>query len=92
VAIIASYVTINDNTFKYGRPNGVIFYAPSDGSPIVGNVASNNRIDLQNILNYSGDSFYGFNLTRGTNSTDHAVIKCSNTVTNGAFSNVACTP
>ena len=92
VAVIASYVTINANTFTYGRPNGVIFYAPSDGSPIVGNVASNNRIDLQNILNYSGDSFYGFNLTRGTNSTDHVVIKCSNTVTNGAFSNVACTP
>ena len=41
---------IDGNTFQYGRPDGIDFYAPNTVT-MVGNVVSNNTVDLQNILN-----------------------------------------
>jgi len=92
IAVVGSYAVIDSNTLTYGRPNGIIFYAPSTGAPIVGNVVANNRVDMTQLLVFTSQSFYGFQLTAGTNSASHAIIKCSNTVVNGSFANVACTP
>jgi hypothetical protein len=90
IAVIASNVVIDNNDIQYGSPDAITFYAPTTVS-MVGNVVSNNSINLANIHNFSTRPFYGFNLTVNTNSTSHVTLKCSNTVTNGAFSNMGCT-
>jgi hypothetical protein len=90
IATYGSNVLIDGNTFKYGRPHGVVFYAPSQ-TPMTGNVVSNNSVDLQNILGITG-TWYGFNFNVNTNSPSHVTLKCNNTVINGLFANMPCTP
>jgi parallel beta helix pectate lyase-like protein len=92
MAVISSNNVIDGNTFKFGRPDGIDFYAPTTVT-MVGNVVSNNTVDLQNILGVTRPyGTWGFWLTANTNSPSHVILKCNNTVINGTFSNVACTP
>ena len=91
ISVISSHNTIEDNTLRYGSPNGITFYAPTTVT-MSGNVVSNNRIDLGNIHNVTDRLFYGINLTVNTNQAGRVAVKCNNTVTNGRFSNVTCTP
>ncbi len=61
---------------------------------MVGNLVTNNTVDLENIHNidFNVRPFYAFYLTANTDQGGRVVIKCNNTVTNGAFSNIDCTP
>jgi len=90
IDVIASYVTIEGNSLRYGAPQGVSFYAPKTVT-MTGNVARNNTIDLANIHNVTDRPFYAFNLTASTTG-GRVLVKCDNKVTNGTFSNVACSP
>jgi parallel beta helix pectate lyase-like protein len=92
MAVISSNNVIDGNTFKYGRPDAIDFYAPTTVT-MVGNVVSNNTVDLQNLFNIDRpEGRWGFWLTANTNSPSHVLLKCSNTGINGTFSNVACVP
>jgi hypothetical protein len=91
VAVTASAFVFDSNTVRLGSPQAVTYYAPT-GYASYGNIASNNTIDLQNVHNFTGWGPYAFALTAGTTSPSAVTIKCNNTVINGAFSNVPCTP
>ncbi len=91
IGVTASGAIIDNNQLQYGSPNGIVFYAPRNYT-MTGNVVTNNTIDLQNIHNVTDRAFYGFNLTAGTIEPGRVTLKCNNTVTSGAFSNMACTP
>ena len=90
IDIEASEVIVEDNQMQYGSPNGIRFLAPVSGT-MTGVVVSNNTIDLQNIHDANVE-FYAFNLTVNTTQPGRVTIRCSNTVTNGPFSNVTCVP
>ena len=90
IDVNASGVLIDSNTIQFGSPNAVTFFEPFTYE-MAGTIASNNHIDLQNIT-LATVSFYGFNFTGNTTQDGRVVIKCNNTVTNGAFSNVDCSP
>jgi hypothetical protein len=90
VTVISSNNVIDSNSVQYGKPHGMGFVAPTT-TTMVGNLITNNFVDLQNILNLSGNR-YAFNFTANTNNQTANQFKCSNTVVNGTFSNMACTP
>jgi hypothetical protein len=89
IASYGNYTLIDGNTMIWGKPDGVTWYSGSRA--IVGNVVSNNTVDLQNIHDVTMP-YYGFQLTAGTTGAGQVAVKCNNTVTNGAFSNVPCSP
>ncbi len=91
IAAISSYNMIENNTLQFGRPNGIVFYAPSTGT-MTGNVVQNNSINMTQLQFFTNDPYYGIQLTVNTNQSGRVAVKCNNTVTNGTFSNVACTP
>jgi hypothetical protein len=90
VSVISSHNTIEDNSIRYGNPRAIAFYAPKTVT-MAGNLVTKNRIDLYNIHNATF-TVYAIDLTRNTTSNANVVVKCDNVVTNGRFSNVACTP
>jgi hypothetical protein len=89
ISIVSNHNTIDGNYLRYGNPNGIMFYAWS-GQTMAGNLVTNNTIDLRNIHNVTFTA-HGIGLTRNTLPT-RTIVKCSNVVTNGVFSNVSCTP
>jgi hypothetical protein len=90
VSIISSYDTLVNNRLTYGSPRGFWFLAPT-GYTMTGVYLSNNTVDLQNIHNVTFTP-YAFDRTAGTTGANNVTVRCDNVVTNGAFSNVACTP
>jgi hypothetical protein len=88
ILVASSYNVIDNNTVLFGKPNGFGFYVSQ--FPMVGNLITNNFVDLQNILHLSGG--VGFNFTVNTNNATANTFKCSNTIINGALSNMACAP
>jgi hypothetical protein len=91
IAVTASGAVLDSNYLQFGSPRGITFYAPV-GYPSSGNLVTNNTIDLRNIHNVTAFTFYAFELTAGTTSASSVIVKCNNTVLNGVFSNVPCTP
>jgi hypothetical protein len=91
IAVTASEAVIDSNYLQFGSPRGIAFYAPT-GYPSSGNLVTNNTVDLRNIHNVTTFTPYAFDLTAGTTSSSSVIVKCNNTVINGAFSNVPCTP
>ena len=90
VTVGSSHNVIDGNTVQYGKPHAFGF-AVGGGVAQVGNLITNNVVDLQNILNLP-DPRYGFNFTVNTNNPTSNAFKCSNTTINGTRSNMACTP
>jgi len=91
--IIASHVTVDSNSFQYGSPHGIAFWAPTTVA-MSGNLVAFNTVDLQNIhdVDFTTRPFYAFDRSEGTTDTTNVRVQCNNTVTNGTFSNVDCTP
>jgi hypothetical protein len=87
LTIRASYVTVDSNFFKYGKPHAVEFLPATLGT-MIGNVMTRNTIDLQNIHNFTGP-FYGFFYTWRTLDTK---VYCNNVMLSGVLSNEPCTP
>lgn len=89
----ASYGVFDSNYVQYGSPSALVFYAPST-TTMVGNLVTNNTVDLENTHNvdFNVRPFYAFYLTADTDQGGRVVIQCNNTVTNGALSNIDCTP
>jgi hypothetical protein len=89
IAVTSNRNTIDGNSIRYGNPRAITFYAWS-GQTMAGNLVANNTIDLRNIHNVPF-TVYAIDLTRNT-FPPRTIVKCSNVVTNGVFSNVSCTP
>ena len=92
IDVNGSGTIIEDNTFSFGNPNAVKFYAPTGGVPAMsGSIARNNTINLQNTHNAPAGSYFGFNRT-GATYYGGVTISCTNVVTNGPFGTNPCTP
>ena len=60
IASYGNYTLIDNNSMIWGKPDGITWYAGS--RTIVGNVISNNTIDLRDQFTFTANPFYGINL------------------------------